>query len=135
MKTTFISVIVLIAFLTGCQKVNSAQGGMADKMNKGDQQIQMDKTFIIDQTGERWDISQAKSIGFKPKGFQYGIGRNAFTPLDDSYLTEDSFSVSGKLRVIGVTESSQAQAYSVSKLMHHEIANTRIGSKPIMVGY
>jgi len=94
-----------------------------------------DKTFIIDQTGERWDISQAKSIGFKPKGFQYGIGRNAFTPLDDSYLTEDSLSVSGKLRVIGVTDGSQAQAYSVSKLMHHEIANTRIGSNPIMVGY
>jgi len=94
-----------------------------------------DKTFIIDQTGERWDISQAKSIGFKPKGFQYGIGRSSFTPLDDSYLTEDSLSVSGKLRVIGVTDGSQAQAYSVSKLMHHEIANTRIGSKPIMVGY
>lgn len=94
-----------------------------------------DKTFIVDQTGERWDISQAKSIGFKPEGFQYGIGRNAFIPLDDSSLATDRFSVPEKLRVIGVTEGSQAQAYSVSKLMHHEIANTRIGSKPIMVGY
>jgi len=28
-----------------------------------------DKTYIVDRTGERWDITQAKSIGFKPEGF------------------------------------------------------------------
>ena len=45
MKTTFISILVLIAFLIGYQKVNSDQGKVADKMNKRDQQIQMDKTM------------------------------------------------------------------------------------------
>jgi len=38
-----------------------------------------DKIYIVDQTGERWDVTQAKSIGFDPQRFQYGIGREAFT--------------------------------------------------------
>jgi methionine-R-sulfoxide reductase len=45
MKNTFILIIVLIAFLIGCQKVPSSQGGGTEKMKKGDQQIQMDKTM------------------------------------------------------------------------------------------
>ena len=94
-----------------------------------------DKIYIVDRTGERWDVTQAKSIGFDPHGFQYGIGREAFTPLDESYLSDDTFFVSSGLRVIGVTGGTEAQAYSVPKLRRHEIANTTIDSKPIAVGY
>ena len=42
-----------------------------------------DKIFLVDRTGERWDISQAVSIGFDPDHFEFGIGRHAFNPLDD----------------------------------------------------
>ncbi len=94
-----------------------------------------DKIYIVDQTGERWDVTQAKSIGFDPHRFQYGIGREAFTPLDESYLSDDTFFVSSGLRVIGVTVGTEAHAYSVPKLRRHEIANTTIDSKPIAVGY
>lgn len=94
-----------------------------------------DKTFIVDQRGERWDITQAESIGFKPEGFQYGIGRNAFTPLDETGLDGDTSSVSRNLRVIGISDGTLAQAYSVDKLRRHEIANSKIGSKPVAVGY
>jgi len=94
-----------------------------------------DKVYIVDQTGERWDVTQAKSIGFDPHRFQYGIGREAFTPLDESYLSDDTFFVSSGLRVIGVTVGTEAHAYSVPKLRRHEIANTTIDSKPIAVGY
>ena len=94
-----------------------------------------DKIYIVDQTGERWDVTQAKSIGFDPHRFQYGIGREAFTPLDGSYLSDDTFFVSRGLRVIGVTGGTEAHAYSVPKLRRHEIANTTIDSKPIAVGY
>jgi hypothetical protein len=94
-----------------------------------------DKTFIVDQRGERWDITQAESIGFKPEGFQYGIGRNAFTPLDETGLDGDTSSVSRNLRVIGISDGTLAQAYSVDKLWRHEIANSKIGSKPVAVGY
>ena len=94
-----------------------------------------DKVYIVDRTGERWDVTQAKSIGFDPHRFQYGIGREAFTPLDESYLSDDTFFVSRGLRVIGVTGGTEAHAYSVPKLRRHEIANTTIDSKPIAVGY
>jgi len=94
-----------------------------------------DKIYIVDQTGERWDVTQAKSIGFDPHRFQYGIGREAFTPLDESYLSDDTFFVSSGLRVIGVTVGTEAHAYSVPKLRRHEIANTTIDSKPIAVAY
>ena len=93
------------------------------------------KTFIVDQMGERWDVTQAQSIGFKPEGFQYGIGRDAFTPLDETDLRDDTSSVSRSLRVIGISEGAEAQAYSVDKLWRHEIANSKIGAKPVAVGY
>jgi hypothetical protein len=94
-----------------------------------------DKIYMVDQTGERWDVTQAKSIGFDPHRFQYGIGREAFVPLDESYLSDNTFFVSRDLRVIGVTGGTEAHAYSVPKLRRHEIANTTIDSKPITVGY
>jgi hypothetical protein len=92
------------------------------------------KALIIDQTGEKWDVTQATSIGFDPHRFQYGIGRNAFTPLNDSHL-KDTPSFSRRYRVIGIADGAEAQAYSVSRLRRHEIANTTLGSKPIAVGY
>lgn len=93
-----------------------------------------DKMYIVDKTGEKWDVTQAKSIGFDPHRFQYGIGKNAFTTLNDSHLKDKAFS-SRDYRVIGITNSSESQAYSVSKLRSHEVANTTLGSRPIAVGY
>lgn len=94
-----------------------------------------DRVAIVDRWGEHWDVTQAKSIGFKPEGFQYGIGRNAIKPLNDDHLTDKQEGMTERLRVIGVKEGDHAQAYSVPRLVHHEIANTTIGSKPIAVGY
>ncbi len=94
-----------------------------------------EKTYIEDQRGEQWDVTQAITLGFRPGSFQYGIGKNAFTPLDDSYLVYGSSSNIQNPRVIGVADGTQAQAYSVPKLKYHEIANTKINDKKIMVGY
>jgi hypothetical protein len=93
------------------------------------------KTFIVDQTGERWDVSQAQKLGFDAAGFQYGIGKFAFRTLDDRSLSADTERVAGNLRVIGVAGEKESQAYSVAKLRYHEIANTHIDAAPIAVGY
>lgn len=93
------------------------------------------KTYLVDRTEERWDITQAKSICFIPNRFEYGLGRYAFTPLDDSYFTDNTDWIYDRLRVIGVANGSEAKAYSISKLRHHEIVNSLIGSEPIAVGY
>jgi hypothetical protein len=94
-----------------------------------------DRTYIVDQTGERWEVTQAESIGFEPERFQYGIGRNAFVPLDGSDLRKDTFFVHNDLPVIGLAHGKEAQAYSIPKLSRHEIANTVKGSEAIAVGY
>ena len=93
------------------------------------------KVYIVDRHGEKWDVTEAKSLGFKPERFQYGMGRYAFTPLDDSLITNQTNHVYDGLRVIGVSDDTEARAYSVPKLWRHEIANTRLGTKPISVGY
>ncbi len=93
------------------------------------------KTYIIDRPGERWDITQAVSIGFKPHRFEHGIGRNAFTPLDDSQFSEANQTARRNERVIGIAEGEHANAYAVSKLWRHEVANSHVGEKPIAAAY
>jgi hypothetical protein len=93
------------------------------------------KVYIVDRTGERWDVTQAVSLGFEPEGFQFGIGRNAFTPLDDTFLTDDTSEVSKNARVIGLTDGSRAQAYTIGRLLSHEVANSNLGSEPVAVSY
>ncbi len=93
-----------------------------------------DRVFIQDQTGVEWDVTQAKSLGFKPENFQYGIGKYAFETLDDSHL-RDATPSERNARVIGIAEGDRAQAYSVPKLRYHEIANTHLGDEALAVGY
>lgn len=121
---TVVNILIVFLFVGGF--VLSAHGLVRTDGNR---------VVIIDRWGEHWDVTQARSIGFKPERFQYGIGRNAFETLDDTHLSAPGTDVSKRLRVIGVREGDQAQAYSVRRMVRHEIANTTIGSKPIAVGY
>lgn len=98
--------------------------------------IQKDgKTFIRDRTGEKWDITQAVSIGFNPNDFEFGLGRNAFSPLDDSLLQDATKSISRGLRILGVPGVNESKAFSITKLKGHEIANSYIGDTPIAAAY
>jgi hypothetical protein len=94
-----------------------------------------DSTFIVDRHGERWDVTRARSLGFMPERFQHGIGRNAFTPLDDSSMKDKSQKTSESLRVIGISDGKQANAYSVPRLWRHEVANSSIGDIKIAATY
>lgn len=94
-----------------------------------------DRLYIVDRMGDRWDVTQAETVGFDPHGFQYGIGKNAFQTLDDSDLGDDSGLTHPRTRVIGIADESGAHAYSVPKLSRHEIANTHLGKTPIAAGY
>lgn len=89
----------------------------------------------MDQTGERWDISQAVSIGFNPNEFEFGIGRNAFDPLDQTQLKPASGHHTSRMRIIGVAGAGDAHAYSTEKLRYHETANTFLGSAAIVAAY
>ncbi len=93
------------------------------------------KTFLVDRTGEQWEITQAVSIGFHPERFEYGLGKNAFTPLDDRHVSDPEGDEPWYLRVLGISEGSKAKAYSIPKLRGHEVANSTIGEKPIAAAY
>lgn len=93
------------------------------------------KIFIVDQTGERWDITQAVSIGFDPRYFEFGIGRNAFRPLGENDWLDTPEDKDARIRVLGIAGNGDAHAYSVAKLGGHETANTRLGSQPIVAAY
>ena len=125
MKRIFISIIIFLGAALIFVSISSA----AYVIKKGG------KTYIQDQRGERWDVTQAKTLGFKPEAFQYGIGKNAFTPLDDSHLSDGGSEKFQNPRVIGIADGEEARAYSVGKLRYHEIANTQINDKKVAVGY
>lgn len=93
------------------------------------------KTYIYDRTGARWDVTQALTLGFRPDKFQYGMGKNAFIPLDDSGLAGSSPGLPEDMRVIGIGEGADARAYAVRRLSPHEISNSTLGERPVAVGY
>ena len=126
-KILFIYIFFIV--LTFCGAIAALGGPFSKVIHEGD------STYIVDRHGERWDVTQARSIGFMPERFQHGIGRNAFTPLDDSDLKDKSRKASKSLRVIGISDGKQANAYSVEKLWHHEVANSSIGDKQIAAAY
>ena len=107
--------------------------GRAEAMSGRPQEVA--NASITDRTGETWDLSQAVTEGFKPRKFRHGIGRHAFTPLDQSRLTDRPEEVPNNLRVIGLAIQGQAVAVSVPLLSRHEIANLVVGGKPVAVAY
>ena len=93
------------------------------------------KSYIVDMHSERWDVTQAAALGFNPERFRHGIGRNAFTPLDDSHLKAKSPNIAGSTRVIGISDGKEAHAYAVPRLSRHEVANSSFGGQPIAAAY
>ena len=121
--------LIFILALALFAAIGSLAGAFSKVIHDGD------STYIVDRQGERWDVTQARSIGFMPERFQHGIGRNAFTPLDDSSLKDQSPKASKSLRVIGISDGKEARAYSVPRLGRHEVANSSIGDKQIAAAY
>ena len=123
--------IGLVCTLTALILFNlgTPQAGWAGVLHEGEH------VFLVDRTGERWKITQAVSIGFHPRGFQFGIGRDAIRPLDESSLAARAPQLAETTRVIGVTNGPEAHAYVVRKLTRHEIANTALGDIPIAAAY
>ncbi len=109
--------------------------GLGVSIASGFVQRNGENVFIIDQTGKKWDVTQAASLGFAPEKFQYGIGKDAFTTLDDSHLRAKPQQFASNQRVIGVKAQKEAHAYSVQRLRYHEIANTHIAGEPIAAGF
>jgi Protein of unknown function (DUF3179) len=124
MKSYIFFIFIISAVIT----INMNTLSAATVIHKGE------KVYIQDRTGVQWDVSQARSIGFKPEVFQHGIGKNAFRTLEDTHLKDEMPSYRNP-RVIGIEADGEAQAYAVPKMRRHEIANTHLGDQSVAVGY
>ena len=122
-----ILILILLTVFAGFTSANNSHSASVEREGG--------KAYIVDRTGSRWDVTEAESLGFKPERFQYGLGKNAFSPLDDTFLKESGKDVPQNLRIIGVEEDASSQAYSVARLTRHEVSNSTLGKKPIAVGY
>ena len=92
-------------------------------------------TYIRDMEGEEWDISQAVSLGFNPDYFEFGLGRHAFSPLNDSNLQNGDDTIPQKMRILGIAGKTETKAFSIRKLSGHEIANSTIDNQPVAAAY
>jgi hypothetical protein len=119
-------IAALIIVLVG---VSFATTSAASVIKKGG------RIYIEDRTGYKWDITEAQKRGFKPHRFNYGLGKDAFTPLQDEDLSDDQLPRRSKTKIIGISVGDESHAYSINRLVHHEIANTTISGDAIAVGY
>lgn len=93
------------------------------------------RVFIIDQKGERWEVTRAVEMGFDPELFRYGKGRDAYTPLDDGDLSSETTGVPERTRVLGVSDGTDSHAYALPRMRKHEFTNTTLGKKKITAYY
>jgi hypothetical protein len=121
--------VIILIFLLALQWSLSAATTQAKVLKEGD------RIYIVDQTGEHWDISQAVASGYDPNHFEFGIGRHAFQPLGERDWSSRTGNTPADLRVIGVAGHGQAHAYAVEKLRYHETANTVLGPRAILAAY
>jgi hypothetical protein len=94
-----------------------------------------DRVTIQDRTGETWDVTQARSLGYKPEKFNYGLGRGAIQPLRQAHVQEPSGDVRPDLPVIGMARGGEALAVSIPELTRHEVANVVVGGRPVAATY
>jgi hypothetical protein len=97
-------------------------------------------TFIVDQTGKRWEISHAvRRYGFEPAKFQFGLGPNVIRPVLEPKMIrpgQPGYPDAGSsLLVLGTSFEEDARAYSIRKLSFHEVADEKFDDVHVAVAY
>lgn len=99
-----------------------------------------ERILIVDRTGKSWDITHAVNVyGFKPGGFQFGLGPNAIPPIvspsflcpeADRYPADDE-----TFLVMGVQLNGHTRAYPITVMSAHEVVDDRFGNRLAAVAY
>ncbi len=105
-------------------------------------------TEVLDRTAPTEGVTQPIDPGpvegptaapppaFDPAGLNAGPGRG-FVVLDDPQMVPGASAewLAPDEIVLGVVQNGEAQAFPVSQMAYHHIANTTIGGEPYLVTY
>lgn len=120
--------VLLVVLITGVLVIFISTFSVATVVIRGDGQA-----YILDRTGVRWLMTQAETLGFRLERFLFGIGKDAYVPLDDKYFSDPGVDIFDGLRVIGLADGDEAKAYSIPRISRHEVVNSSINEKPVAV--
>jgi hypothetical protein len=88
----------------------------------------------------------------RPEDLQFGIGKDRIRAIDDPlfvkpddprllslppsrYRPHERPTRNDEIPVIGVEDKSEAKAYPIALLDHHELVNDQLGDRPVTVGW
>jgi len=127
--------------------LNSCGGGSSPVQDEAPQTIiepapgdDGNKIFIVDDTGERWDITHAvNEYGFDTEQFFFGLGKDFikpylnpqfFVPGDAFYPRPDEGFIS-----VGYKVGQDTRAYSLAVLKNTEVVDDDVGGNRVAVCY
>jgi len=127
------SVVVVALIVSGCETV-------MEEAPKAEVVVDNGRTFIVDKTGKRWDVTHAASkYGFVPSEFQFGLGPNAIKPINSPSFVGPGQSgypsADEKFIVIGTTLLGESRAYAIADLTPHEVVNEQFVDEIVAVGW
>jgi len=93
------------------------------------------QVFLRDKTGEEWNVTEAATeYKMEANQFHYGLGRNAFQPLNNPQILQGS-SFGENSDIFGFSFGGVSRSYSKNTLLRHETVNDRFGSTPVLIAY
>lgn len=98
------------------------------------------KTFLIDNTDKRWDITHAiEKYKMEAKRFQFGLGPFAIRPIQaPTFLNPGSSGYpdqNADFLVLGFSLDKDTRAYPIEVMTRHEIADDKFGDTHVAVAY
>ena len=99
-----------------------------------------DTIFIIDQAGERWDVTHAvRHYKMYLPDFGHGVGRNVIRPIIDPIMIPPGDRLypdtDKQWQVIGTTINGDSRAYRIDHLNAHEVVDDSFGDVHVAVGW
>lgn len=131
MKFSILVLLLLGLFSLSCNKDQNNPVGNSD-LNE--------PLILVDINGETWDVTFGRdAYGMTENGYAFGIGRNAFIPIndpvflspaDEGYPDDDD-----PTPIIGFIHRGVSRAYALPILISHEVVNDRIGNTHFSATY
>lgn len=124
--------LAALALFANCRKASTGPAEVrADDRRDGG-------IVIIDAEGVKWDVTHAEEkYGMFANQFQYGLGPNAITPVNDpQFLSpgdKDYPKNTDTFMVLGVSIDGDSRAYPMVILGRHEVVNDEFGNQPVAV--